>query len=348
MIALTQIKDVTIELTTLCNARCPLCERNANGYPHNFGYPETSLSLDQIKRLFLPAFIKQLNTFTVCGNFGDFVACPDALEIIQYIRESNLGIGITISTNGSARGKKFWSTLASYRPIVTFCIDGLEDTHNMYRVDTNWQQIISNAQTFIAAGGQAIWKMIDFPHNKHQVEQCRQIAVDLGFSMFELADHGRISGPVFDRNGIQVNSLGDHIKKNEDLQTNFIHWAKKSTDFILPAASSSVTCYSEKNQSIYVAANGEIYPCCFLAFYPRTFAKGWTSVFRNQQLNEILNTGSNNALEVGIESAMKWFDQIRQRWGISEYTDGRLQACDEHCGSCNKYNSTIDKLSPKL
>ena len=57
MIALDQVKDVTIELTTLCNARCPLCMRNANGYPHNFGYPETSLSLAQSKRLFSPVFI---------------------------------------------------------------------------------------------------------------------------------------------------------------------------------------------------------------------------------------------------------------------------------------------------
>lgn len=347
MIALNQVKDVTIELTTLCNARCPLCVRNANGYPHNFGYPETSLSLDQIKQLFSPVFIKQLTTFTVCGNFGDFVACPDALEIIQYIRESNPGIGISISTNASARGKKFWSTLASYRPVVTFCIDGLEDTHKLYRVDTNWQTIVSNAQTFIAAGGQAIWKMIDFSHNQHQIEQCRQLAVDLGFFMFESADHGRTDGPIFDRNGTQVNSLGDYTGNDRNLQ-NIIHWKEKSTNISWPAASNSVSCYSEKNQSIYMAANGEIYPCCFLAFYPRTFANGGYTFFRNQQIADALGSASNNALEVGIESAMEWFNQIRHRWGIPEYENGRLQACDEHCGSCNKYKSTVDQLLPNI
>ena len=57
MITIDNVKELHLELTTLCNARCPLCVRNANGYPHNFGYPETSLSLEQVKQIFSVDFI---------------------------------------------------------------------------------------------------------------------------------------------------------------------------------------------------------------------------------------------------------------------------------------------------
>ena len=46
--------------------------------------------------------------------------------------------------------------------------------------------IIKNAQAFIDAGGYAVWKMIKFDHNEHQVEDCRALAKNLGFQRFDL------------------------------------------------------------------------------------------------------------------------------------------------------------------
>lgn len=337
MIKSQDIRDVHIELTTLCNARCPLCVRNANGYPHNFGYPETSLSLDNIKQLFSVEFIKQLNTFTVCGNYGDFVACPDALEIIEYVRQCNSNLRITICTNGSARSTSFWTQLAASNPEVSFCIDGLEDTHHLYRLDTNWNNIIRNAQAFIAAGGNAVWKMIKFKHNEHQVDACRTMAADLGFIQFDLTDHSRSSGPSFDRNGNLTHQIGSSTWQGS--AESIIQWRSSSNDnswIDQKIEKPNLNCYSERAQSIYVAANGEVYPCCFLGFYPQTFANSEWYERGNQQLSEMIVKQPNNALEVGLEQAMEWFNQIRQRWDIEKYSNGRLRLCDEHCGS-DKY-----------
>ena len=51
-----KIQDITrlhLEVSTLCNARCPQCPRNFRGYPYNDGYPETNLTLEQVLDLVL-------------------------------------------------------------------------------------------------------------------------------------------------------------------------------------------------------------------------------------------------------------------------------------------------------
>jgi hypothetical protein len=42
---------------------------------------------------------------------------------------------------------------------------------------------------------------------------------------------------------------------------------------------------------------------------------------------------NNNALEVGLESALAWFNSVEESWNKTKYTDGRLILCDAHCGT---------------
>jgi len=336
-----KIKEIHIELTTLCNSRCPLCVRNANGFPHNFGYPEVSLTLEQVKQIFKPEFIRQLEVIKMCGNFGDFIANQESLEIIEYFVKENSKLLIEISTNGGARGLHFWKKLAEYQPNVHifFCLDGLEDTHSKYRLDTSFNQIIKNAQAFIDAGGPATWKMILFEHNKHQVYACQQMSKDMGFKDFNLTDHGRTDGNVFDRDGIYQYDIGT-VPKPTTIN-HVINWHIRSEqNFKYPEPKKELNCYSNNEKSIYVAANGEVYPCCYLGFYPKTFANGSYFAVANNQLADILKNHENNALIVGLENAIAWFNDIEQRWKIKDYAAGRLLGCDNNCGS-NKYKNSI-------
>ena len=57
MIQYNEIRDVHLEISSLCNARCPLCPRNFRGYPYNDGYPETNLTIEQIKKIFTRDFL---------------------------------------------------------------------------------------------------------------------------------------------------------------------------------------------------------------------------------------------------------------------------------------------------
>lgn len=201
MIKYHQIKSVHIELTTNCNASCPRCPRNLGSMPYNAGYPKTELSLSDIKTIFDTDFIKQLERVFFNGNFGDFMLAKDSLAIVEYFKYINPNIKIEINTNGSARPSEYWAKLGNLGAQVNFALDGLEDSHHLYRRNTNFNLIIKNASTLIANGGGAIWKMIVFDHNRHQIDECKQLSQSLGFSKFMLGNDNRDDVVVYNYQG---------------------------------------------------------------------------------------------------------------------------------------------------
>ena len=333
MIGYKDIRDVHLEISSLCNASCAWCPRTFWGYPYNGGYPEVNLSLDQAKKIFQPEFLNQLSSIQINGNFGDIVMNPEANDIVEYFFSINPRLSITISTNGGARNKTFWTRLAHTPAAVLFCIDGLEDTHHLYRQNTVWSTVIKNAKIFIEAGGHAIWKMIRFDHNQHQIDQCRTLSQELGFDNFSLIDNGRDTAPVFDHNGKLTHVLGKYAGETEFK----ILFHKKKTDQVLleditpgKIPAKSVDCEAVRQKSIYVSATGDVSPCCYTGFYPRTYGHGQYHQAANAQLVPLMT--KNNALEYSIDECINWFNSIEKAWKISDYNQGRLVICDDVCG----------------
>lgn len=334
MIIYSDIQDVHLELSTLCNAACPLCPRNFRGYPYNDGYPEINFTLTNAHTIFHPIFLKQLKRIWINGNYGDITMNPETVEIVRYFKEHNPSIIIEISTNGSARNSAFWKSLAQQGAHVFFCLDGLDDTHHLYRQNTSWNTVIKNAKTFIAAGGKATWKFVQFDHNIHQINKCRHLSRELGFFNFQLVDHGRNIGPVFDKHGNYTHSIGKYSGSTEFK----ILFHKKQTDDVLledivdlRIPKKSVNCKSIANRSIYIAANGDVSPCCWTGFYPKTYGAGEYHQALNNQLVPLIS--KNNALKHSLEECIEWFNCIKDRWQINSYEKGRLVVCDDNCGA---------------
>jgi MoaA/NifB/PqqE/SkfB family radical SAM enzyme len=327
----TNIKDVHLEISSLCNASCPWCPRTFWGYPHNGGYPETNLSLAQAKVIFHPEFLTQLDSIRINGNFGDIVMNLEGPDIVDYFFSANPKLDITISTNGGARNSKFWTRLAQTPAKVWFCLDGLEDTHHLYRQNTVWATVIRNAQTFIAAGGHAVWKFIPFDHNRHQIDACRKLSKNLGFLNFQIVSDGRDVAPVFNKDGKLTHTLGNYTgeKSFEILFHN-----KKTTlleDITVDRTpKNKINCKTQTSKSIYIAANGDVSPCCFTGFYPKTFGAGHYHQPTNAQLIPLI--AKNNALVYPLDQCIEWFKSIENSWKIANYEQGRLVICDDVCG----------------
>ena len=329
MLNLDQIRALHIELTTNCNARCPMCMRNYRGYDYNSGYPITELGLEEIKKIFSADFLQQITYINFNGNLGDFGIAKDSIEIVKYFLQ-NSSAEIQIETNGSIRSPAWWTQLVDPRICILWALDGLEDTHSLYRQDTVWQHIIDNATAYITAGGRAVWKFIPFVHNQHQIEQCRQLSQQLGFQDFILWDQGRNQGPVFNRKGEFSHWLGqpeNSVPEVQPLVQDHITWfdLKKPIPWI-KNESSKIDCRHIKKRELYIAADGSVYPCCYLGFYPLQMNHPG-----NSQIAPMVK--NNNALQHSLEECIRWFDSVEQSWSQSSIAQGKLYACLNTCRS---------------
>lgn len=331
MYNIEDIRHVHLEISSLCNASCPLCPRNFYGYDYNDGYVEHNMTLAEAKQIFEPEFIKQLEKIIINGNFGDAVMNPETPDIVEYFRSCSSTVEISISTNGGARDQAFWSKLANLRTKVFFCIDGLEDTHSLYRQNTVYSTVLKNADIFIRADGYAVWKMIKFDHNRHQQARAEILSQQLGFKQFQLIDHGRNQAPVFDKNKKLTHTIGTPVIVDFDT----LYRTRTQDDVLLEdivhgRTVKPIQCQVKKQKSIYVSSTGDVYPCGYLGFSPKTYGHGHYHQAANAQFKDLVK--ENNALEYDLAHCIAWFDSIEKTWSIPTFEAGRLVICNDVCG----------------
>ena len=231
------VKIVHLEPTTNCNAACPQCLRTRTEFEPN------ELSLDDIKILFTPDVLMQLEKIYMCGNYGDPASARQTLEMYEYFRSVNTNLTLGMNTNGGIRFPDWWTRLAKVmnksNDYVVFSIDGLEDTNHLYRRNVRWSKVMDNAKAFIDAGGSAHWDMLVFEHNKHQVDEAHKLAKDMGFNWFRAKVSRRF-------NRFPVDGISQPIEFNDT-----------------KVLEGHIECSAMKENSIFVDASGKVFPCCW-------------------------------------------------------------------------------------
>jgi MoaA/NifB/PqqE/SkfB family radical SAM enzyme len=323
MYKLDQIREIHLELTSKCQASCPMCQRNVQGGIANPWLLEKEITIEQFKEWFPVSFIKQLTKLFMCGNSGDAIVAKDTLKVFQYVRENNLEIELGLHTNGSAQSENWWVQLAKLNVLVTFGIDGLADTHALYRIGTNFDKIINNANTFIQAGGSARWHMLVFEHNKHQVDECKSLSNKLGFADFLQKNSSRFQEdylPVLTKEG----KTSHRIYPSE----RSINISKKLFALKLEETK-KINCKVKQIKSLFVGADGSVTPCCWLDFTGTAPNRISIVDYKDQGFtNPNLNTQS---FEDIFES--QYFDRIEETW-----TNKPLRECTKQCGEIDKSN----------
>ena len=241
-----RIQVLHIEPTDVCQAACPLCARetdvnfNKNNKHH--------LRIESIQKHFNDKAIAKLDKIFMCGNYGDPAAGYYTMDIYNYFRSIKPDIVLGMNTNGAVQSTFWWHGLGKLfngpEDYCVFSIDGLEDTNHVYRKNVNWEKLMSNAQAFVAAGGSAHWDMLVYKHNQHQVDECEQLARDLGFKWFR----AKVSKRGFtDRLEFPIGWQPPIVKQGP------------------------IKCHVVKEKSMYIDAQGHLSPCCWIGARQKDF-----------------------------------------------------------------------------
>ena len=310
-----KIRQLTTELTFRCNAKCPACHRiRINKI--NLNDSKYTYTLESFKKLFYPKLLNNLQTLVLNGNFGDSIMNKEFREIISYVKEH--GTKILIHTNGGIHDHNYWTDVGNILgkgDIINFDLDGLEDTHHIYRINTNFNKVLSNAKSVIDTTKASVhWKYIVFEHNKHQVEKARELAIKMGFSTFSTVKTSR---------EFSVPKSG-----------KFIH-SKKTRKY--EEAEKKIKCIWADWGKWYISPEGLVFRCCWTGghyydndnsrfYYPPDFTKKF------------------NGFYVPIEKIISY-----NYWSkLSKYLEGYERSFPLCKSQCGKIVSSIEKIEENL
>jgi MoaA/NifB/PqqE/SkfB family radical SAM enzyme len=302
-----ELKQIQVEITNRCQASCPMCARNIHGGIDNPLIEISDWTLNDFKQILNREVLTTIECVNFCGDYGEPTINNNLLEMCAYAKEVNPNINIIISTNAGTRTPQWWSQLAKELPnnhTVFFALDGLEDTHHLYRIGTSYSKIIENAKAFIAEGGVAEWVFILFKHNEHQIGDARLLSESLGFKKFTLKHSKRFgkSFPVLDRDGNKIYHIepptGSKVKSVEFVDVKDYKQIKDA----------KVDCMAVNNKEVFIDANFKISPCCFTGYFPQ--ANYNISLFQKYGLGEFAENFS-----VYNEIRQGFFDFVNQLGG---------------------------------
>ena len=261
----------------------------------------------------------------------------DLIEMCRYAKETNPNLYVHVHTNGGARKIEWWQELAKALPAnhrVIFAIDGLEDTHHLYRIGTKYETVIRNAQAFMSAGGIAEWAFIQFLHNEHQVDEARQRADELGFKYFTTKNSSRFliepRSSAVDKTGVVTH----YIEPASFTPMKFIdksvieNWRKILAD-------AEIECKVLKDKEIYIDAHKDFYACCWLANVPYSYITNDIAADVRQKMVEqhhqmMAKLGEVNTLNRSIEDIID-SDAFQSIWEEMWHTDKSV-VCARTCG----------------
>ena len=314
---LKDIKKFEIELSSHCNARCPLCIRQLLGTDKERpGFKKGHITLKQME-----SFVSQIpdpsqTDLYMAGVGGDPMMNPEIVEIFRLCTDSGFK-SVTIDTNGSLRSKKVWTDLGKISKStnryvnVTFSVDGLQDTNHLYRIRTDFDKIMKNANTYIQAGGIAEWKYIIFKHNEHQIDQAEALAKKMGFANFVSEPSVRHYDPA-DKSYARYEGMGDKgpdapsITAKEKLRYNATTVQVKE-----------IACKVMEKNMMYVTHDFKLLPCCY--FHSWQVVDEYLIRTKQDHRSDSIPffAGFNNDLNTrSLQDIMEdpWWDMLMSKW----------------------------------
>jgi sulfatase maturation enzyme AslB (radical SAM superfamily) len=282
-----------IEPTSKCILECPLCDRT--WFYKKFKKRE----LHEINIYHLVNFLKNKKyKINFCGNTGDPIYHSEFHRLCLELKKNSHELSIV--TNGSKKSTDWWEKLGSILTkddVITFSIDGLEETNKVYRINSDWESIIKGFDIIKSHNIKTVWKFIVFKHNEHQVEEAEKISRSLGFDHFRLEKSDR----WLDENSHLLKPSINFVDSYNEHQVKVLKDSSYTT-------SMSPACLDKDvpKNNLYIDAEGNFYPCCWIGTYRYKFK----SIFSPKKLNFNIKNYSVEDI-IGNKEVIKFFQSTK-------------------------------------
>lgn len=333
---LTKSRSWEIELTTRCNSYCVGCSRFENYYyPNSHFNSQLDLSIENLTLALNQS--NDVEEILMCGVYGDPLLHTDIFEVLDVMKTRAPNARRIVHTNASFGNEEFWKRLAPYfnhsGSHIKFSIDGNQESHELFRRGTKWEKILENAKVFIDAGGNAAWKMIEFAHNKNEIEDMRKLSNDMGFKKFDLRKNNYAGLDAFITNeAIALSDIGMQKQNWSIEQLN--HW---NMEQIKESSKDSVECRSMTRENLYLDVHGSVWPCCWVGSLPFRPEDGLRALVRDRIFNKY-EEGFNNLQSHSLKEIINhhWYKtDLEASWSESAIGSGEsLSTCLKTCGKC--------------
>jgi MoaA/NifB/PqqE/SkfB family radical SAM enzyme len=259
---LESIRELHVEISTLCNAACPMCARNDHGYSNGFKSGQWS---NNDHELVFGRELPNLSKVYFCGSHGDPLTHHNFIPILTHCKNRN--IQVDIFTNGSLRTQSWWKDLVkilSDEDRIIFGIDGLETNH-LYRQNTDIEKVLDRLSICCQAKVKTQWDFIPFEHNEHELEKCKDLAKKMGVDSFRLRKTARFKQ---NEHSVRNPKTGEitHILKpptNVNLRHPDFDQLQYLSKTQLPTVY-NINCIYKNNFRLYVNSKLQVLPCSYI------------------------------------------------------------------------------------
>ncbi|MFH0811018.1 MAG: radical SAM protein [Pseudomonadota bacterium] len=245
-------RQVTFEVSTVCNLRCPLCE-NGSG---RMTYPKKFMPVEEFKVIWDK--LRPSTKGLILVGMGETFLHPDVYEILRYVKGTPY---VYIDTNGNVP-LDCEEIINSGIDEFTFSIDGVtQEMYERYRIGGNLERALRNVRDLVeakrrrkAAKPSIVFKFVVFRHTEMYVEEAMHLAQSLG------ADQFRIEACTF-RPMFGLESFKKYLPLSPNKHQRIAYVDFEKNEIGCPPGRTSRHCGAVLS-SMMVTVRGEVSPCC--------------------------------------------------------------------------------------
>ena len=223
-------------------------------------------------------------------------------HLIEMLEAGEIGSAISIITNGSVYSENIARRLSSLRgTTIIISMDGATaETFEAIRVNGNFQKVVDNVADMVRRRGRSVWPGIELRstitlRNAHELSDIVRLAKRLGVDRLTVSTRLGDWGKEEMEGSIQIIDVSrDDSRVDQSIRVS----REVAAEIGMPLSIEHGQWYSKANpcawlwQSSYIAANGDVVPCCQIADSSvvkmgNVFDEPFADIWNNDQYREL-------------------------------------------------------------